>query len=166
MNAHETVRFFDKLGYECRRLETGGWTLAPRGTRHTPLRFRSLGDMWHEWRLMLRRADMVEQSLAAAVKMCRNNEQDREEIRRWAASGAMEELRDDLDFPMCVPYIVGNELSRFSQEKVERLAPHAWRAGETDLLPRILQWLSQDDRERLSRATAEVSSTVPHAPRL
>ena len=168
MNADDTVRFFDDIGYVCRRYgnRRAGWTLAPRGAEHKALHFHSLSELRHEWRVMLRHADMVEEALAAAIKMCRSNDHDREEIRRWAASGAMVELRDELDYPMCAPYMKGNANKRFGREMTERLAPYAWRAKDVDVLPRILQWIAEDDHKRLLDATAEAPASAIRTPRL
>lgn len=110
---------------------------------------------------MLRHADMVEEALAAAIRMCRTCDRDREEIRRWAASGAMVELRDDLDFPMCVPYLRGNADKRFTRRMVKQLAPYAWRAKDVDVAPRILQWFAEEDRKHMDASTTQALSERP-----
>ena len=157
MNSSQLIEYFHTLDWCLCQIpgrQRGGWSLAPFSEHDQAKSFRSLNAAWAWWRLRIRRAMLVERSFDEAIRQCRDRQDAKTKIHRWALSGGLEELPDDVEFEIIAPYLAISPNERRSIKRAAELAPNAWAGSSTDIFPRIIRWMNEEERKTLSNATA------------
>lgn len=161
MNAFQLTEYFRTLDWCLWQIpgrQRGGWRLSPLSEHDQAKSFPSLNAAWAWWRLRIRRAMLVERSFDEAIRMCRNRQDTQAQIHRWALSEGIEELPDDIEFEIIAPYLAISHKERRSISRAAELASSAWAGSSTDIFPRIIRWMHEEERKTLSNATAVVGA--------